>query len=430
MFQLDSNQRKILNKLDEILKNPIARIHIEFKNNIGFNLKSGAYISDGDVVIIALHKKYLLDFPDVLCNLKSLKRLYLFNNKITEIPKSIGNLNSLEIFNLRDNKLKRLPETIGDLTLLKQLILKENELENLPISFGKLINLEKLDLSKNNLSNLPETFNNLKLLRILDLNKNSFNNLPYSVWSVINNLEIIEWEDNPWNDESKTILKRDLPAIAEYCRERASIKVFLCHKYEEYKYFKIKQIAENMKQKDEVYEVHYCEKDAIVDIDKYMEETISKCHLLIFFASIKSMKSDDCIIELKYAQNKGINIIPIIKESDGLDREKLENFGTNKNKINLGRPISFFYDEKDIENLFNDIYTQIKKIKRKHNFFERYEDSDIESPEREDLDYFNLNGESFPKPSLEEYENKTGKHAIWRGKFTKGFKNWFNDNYG
>lgn len=429
MFQIDSDQRKILNKLDKILNSPIALRQIYFPNYTGFNLKSGAYISDGDVVIIALHKKDLLDFPDVLCNLKSLKRLYLFNNQITEIPKSIGNLNSLEIFNLRDNKLKSLPETIGDLTLLKQLILKENELENLPISFGKLINLEKLDLSKNKLCNLPETFDNLKLLRILDLNKNSFNNLPYSVWSVINNLEIIEWEDNPWNDESKTILKRDLPAIAEYCRERASIKVFLCHKYEEYKYFKIKQIAENIKQKDEVYEVHYCEKDPIIDINKYMEETISKCHLLIFFASIKSMKSDDCIIELKYAQNKGINIIPIIKESDGLDRDKLESFGTNKNKINLGRPISFFYDEKDIENLFNDIYTHIKKIKRKHNFFERYEDSDIESPEKEDLNYFNLNGESFPKPSLEEYERKTGKHAIWRGKFTKGFKNWFTDNY-
>ena len=166
------------------------------------------------------------------------------------------------------------------------------------------------------------------------------------------------------------MINRDILSILEFCREKNSIKIFLCHKWEDYEYFKIKQIATALEEKEEIYQAHYCQKDAIENIDEYMEETILKCHLLLFFASNKSLESQDCITELKYAQKMGIAIIPIIKASDGLDRDKLTKFGKKIGLgIDLGRQISFFYNEKNWEDLYNKIYTQIKKIKCKPNFF-------------------------------------------------------------
>jgi hypothetical protein len=58
-------------------------------------------------------------YPDLICNLTSLKELRLYSESINTLPDALGNLTNLESLIIHLEKLKELPESIGDLNALK-----------------------------------------------------------------------------------------------------------------------------------------------------------------------------------------------------------------------------------------------------------------------------------------------------------------------
>jgi hypothetical protein len=133
------------------------------------------------IVGLGLHNKGLTSFPEIICNLDSLKALFLDNNKLTTIPESIEKLNNIQTLNLGHNLLTNLPKNISNLSLLEDLILWSNKFESLQESIGNLNSLQKLFLFDNQLTTLPESIGNLKSLKILDLKQNELSLLPDSI---------------------------------------------------------------------------------------------------------------------------------------------------------------------------------------------------------------------------------------------------------
>lgn len=121
-------------------------------------------------------------FPDVLCELKSLKNLYLSLNFMKKLPDSFGNLTNLTTLDMADNKLNFLPESLGYLKSLRILSLTHNHLKYLPETIGNLTNLRVLDLSANRqLTSIPDSINEIIGLQEMYLQGTGIVNLPSEI---------------------------------------------------------------------------------------------------------------------------------------------------------------------------------------------------------------------------------------------------------
>jgi len=86
--------------------------------------------------------KFVFKLKDSIEEINSLKKLYLYNNKIKEIPKEIGNLINLEYLSLDNNQIKEIPKEIGSslgawceaptLINLQYLYLNNNQIKEIP----------------------------------------------------------------------------------------------------------------------------------------------------------------------------------------------------------------------------------------------------------------------------------------------------------
>jgi hypothetical protein len=105
----------------------------------------------------------LTELPDWFCELKSLTKLWLYNNELSILPDNFGNLKSLVILDLFNNHLLTLPDSIGNITSLAKLYLGENKLTTLPASISNLKCLEELTLHDNMMTKVPIVVLHLKL---------------------------------------------------------------------------------------------------------------------------------------------------------------------------------------------------------------------------------------------------------------------------
>ena len=78
-----------------------------------------------------------------------------------------------------DSRLTVLPAEIVELRSLKVLYLYENKLAKLPSEIGNLIALKKLDLNYNRLISIPPEIGNLSALKYLNLGNNLLTSLLY-----------------------------------------------------------------------------------------------------------------------------------------------------------------------------------------------------------------------------------------------------------
>eukprot|EP00533_Pseudo-nitzschia_delicatissima_P010098 CAMPEP_0116079300 /NCGR_PEP_ID=MMETSP0327-20121206/1068_1 /TAXON_ID=44447 /ORGANISM="Pseudo-nitzschia delicatissima, Strain B596" /LENGTH=578 /DNA_ID=CAMNT_0003569915 /DNA_START=260 /DNA_END=1997 /DNA_ORIENTATION=- len=111
---------------------------------------------------------------------------------ITSLPPSVGRLQNLEVLCLGSTKnLLNLPQEVGDISSLKSLDLSGTGIVSLPPSIGRLHNLEVLLLpNTKRLSNLPGEIGNLCSLKCLDLGGSTIASLPPSIGR-LENLEIL-----------------------------------------------------------------------------------------------------------------------------------------------------------------------------------------------------------------------------------------------
>ena len=104
---------------------------------------------------------------------KTVERLYLLDNNLTQLPESIGNLSKLQMLILTSNPLTHLPDNIGKLSNLRYLSVANTNLTSLPETLSKLSKLEVLDLSNTHITSekhLPKNFTNLHNLKQIMLN--------------------------------------------------------------------------------------------------------------------------------------------------------------------------------------------------------------------------------------------------------------------
>jgi len=404
------------------------------------------------ILTLDLIYNWFTHLPDSIVHLKSLQTLYLRGTKIRVLPKSFGNLTSLERLDLSNaTKLTSLPESFGDLTslkdldlsgfdkltnfmeilikltslqklnlecthlselpeflgtliFLKELNLQDNQLKTLPKSFGNLTSLERLNLYHNKLETLPESFGNLSSLGSLNLEWNNLKELPNSFWRLksLTNLKMCAMWEGDW----KKIHYRDTPYILEFCRQRATINIFISHTVSEFASYRIKELAEHLEHQPEINQVFFCEEDLIGNIDAWMEETVPKSQLLLFIGTQQSIfNSRDCSHELFLARKHKIEVTPI----KGVDVSWEDLI-----KVGLSRKLGFEFDEKEFNILCKDLYTYTCKFKRERDLIGKEQDK-IKDNRLRIISLINDNL-NFPEidnfPEIERLENEFESNKI------------------
>ena len=105
---------------------------------------------------------------------------------------------------------------------------------------------------------------------------------------------------------------RDIPSIREFCRQKATINVFISHSVSDFDYYKIENISDYLQNQEEINKAYYCEEDLKGNIDKFMKKTVPKCQIMLFVGTQNSIfDSEDCSFELFLARKHKIPIIPI-----------------------------------------------------------------------------------------------------------------------
>ncbi|KAI5949434.1 hypothetical protein KGF54_005669 [Candida jiufengensis] len=168
-----------------------------------------------NLVSLNLSSNYFNKYPEVINELEKLIELDLSYNDLSYIPESITNLKNLQKLNLCTNKFgKNIPDFFRDLKSLKRLDIRYNQITNVDI-LGELPNLEVLYASKNSISAFCDKMQklrllhfdknpitelqfvyNLQILNILDLSKAKITSMPSEFISKIPNIEKLVLDKN------------------------------------------------------------------------------------------------------------------------------------------------------------------------------------------------------------------------------------------
>ena len=340
------------------------------ENNLDSLPKSFTNLSSLKELLI--NENRLTALPDDIGKLTLLEELNAEHNRLSSIPESIGRLTNLTTLDISHNQLKTLPESIGKLKSLQLLDVEKNKIEWLPESIGNLKAVEKLDASNNKLILLPGTIGDLRSLQTLDLRRNLFKTLPGSLWR-LTNLRDVRISGNPLVQEWSPLKTRTTEEIQEFCRRVGSVNVFISHAVADYKTYQISEIADNLKSTDEINYVYHCMQDMKKEgqFDKFMNEKIPKCQILLFIATKKSLQSADCQHEIALAKTQNLKIIPILGNDLTWEDPDFKRSG-------ITRELGLEFKEHDLKTLCKEIYDYIHQYKRKHEVFTR-EEAEIKS---------------------------------------------------
>ena len=138
-------------------------------------------------------------------------------------------------------------------------------------------------------------------------------------------------------------------------RFRRGLRVFISHAVDDFKPYRIDDLAKFLESQKKIGRVFYCETDLIGNIDQWMNKTIPRCQLLIFFSTESSIDSRDCTTELTLARKHKLLIIPVL--GVGLTWEALK-------KLELDRELGSVYDPMEFETFCDEVYQHILKYKQ------------------------------------------------------------------
>jgi len=135
---------------------------------------------------------------------------------------------------------------------------------------------------------------------------------------------------------------------------RRGLRVFISHAVNDFKRYRVEEIANYLESQKGVGSVLYCETDLVGNIDEWMLKIVPRSNLLLFISSKESMVSRDCKTELALAESNNLQIIPVL--GVGLVWEDLEDF-------NLNREYGTTFDPMEFESFCEELYEIIIKYK-------------------------------------------------------------------
>ncbi|XP_076065875.1 leucine-rich repeat serine/threonine-protein kinase 1-like isoform X3 [Oratosquilla oratoria] len=142
-----------------------------------------SYLKDQWLVdaAINLNPKLKLNPRNQVVALYAITRLDISNNALIQLPETIFQLPSLKSLNAAQNKIEQLPSCIGQFVdgtvTLPRKCSPRKEMMLGPISV-----LEEIHLQDNRLDSLPDGLFDLPNLQIIDVSNNKLSSLPYKLW--------------------------------------------------------------------------------------------------------------------------------------------------------------------------------------------------------------------------------------------------------
>jgi hypothetical protein len=137
-------------------------------------------------------------------------------------------------------------------------------------------------------------------------------------------------------------------------RFKRGVRVFISHSVDEFKIYRIEDIAKFLESQNKVSRVYYRELDLSGNIDKWMQKIVPRCHTLIFISTENSIYSADCSIELELAKTSKLQIVPVLGVGIGWD--DLESLDVHREYGAKFEPMKF-------EEFCNAVYERILKYK-------------------------------------------------------------------
>ncbi len=181
---LDEATNKIRYEIDRMKGIPGISFRDYYKKN---KAKVDEQILDGDLDLSNKNFTDLTDLDDQhIPGLGGIRRLYINQNKLTEIPESIGNLRMLVSIDLSANYLLKIPESIGNLRQLIRLFLEDNKISALPGNLAHLAALTDLFLDRNRFTMIPAVIQYLHALRDFNAADNKISVIPDWIGHLVN----------------------------------------------------------------------------------------------------------------------------------------------------------------------------------------------------------------------------------------------------
>ncbi|VDN57249.1 unnamed protein product [Dracunculus medinensis] len=162
-------------------------------------------INDEGLQAVLFRKNSPLNFLDLTCvglsklychvmNLQNLTNLVLRSNSLVNIPDEITDIKSLKLLDLSHNAITNLPSAMGNLINLCSVNLSNNK-----VVFTNLRSLQILDVSYNNLEEFPSTLPH-NTAKILLFNSNCINKLPEEISYLSDQLRTLNLSSNKLRD--------------------------------------------------------------------------------------------------------------------------------------------------------------------------------------------------------------------------------------
>ncbi|XP_071453718.1 protein flightless-1 [Hetaerina americana] len=163
------------------------------QHNMPQSLEMLTHLSDID-----LSCNGLASLPECLFTLRSLRRLNVSDNCISEISSAMDIWQNLETLNVCRNRLTALPASLCRLINIRRLLLNDNllDFDGIPSGIGKLSALEVFSAAYNRLEMIPEGLCRCGSLKKLVLRGNRLVTLPDTV-HLLTDLEVLDLRDNP-----------------------------------------------------------------------------------------------------------------------------------------------------------------------------------------------------------------------------------------
>ena len=158
---------------------------------------------------LEINNNSFMEFPTVITELVSLKKLIFFQNFLETVPPTIIKLNNLETLSLIHCSLTEFPTAILELKKLKELYICGCRRLKIPENLHELDQLEILGLHTNDIKEFPTSIVKLDKLIYLDMSSNKLKNIPTCIEKLKNLEELII----SGNRQMQTCLFLNLPKL-------------------------------------------------------------------------------------------------------------------------------------------------------------------------------------------------------------------------